>query len=202
MYARPGDRFEAQVDGMVVDLLRADDVVEVQTGSLGAMGPKLDRLLASHRVVVVHPIAERTVLVRPGYADRKSPKRGRPVDIFGQLVSLPTLLDHPNLTIDVVMTVEERVKIEDPKMRRRRGGWRTVDRRLVEVVDIVRLSGVDDLDDFVPSGLADGFTTAELAAAGGYDRNTAQQIAYCMRALERFEVIDRTRAGYSYRFRG
>ena len=39
MYARPGDRFEAQVEGMVVDLLRADDVVEVQTGSLGAMGP-------------------------------------------------------------------------------------------------------------------------------------------------------------------
>lgn len=187
---------------MVVDLLRADDVVEVQTGSLGAMGPKLDRLLASHRVVVVHPIAERTVLVRSGHTDRKSPKRGRPVDIFGQLVSLPTLLDHPNLTIDVVMTVEERVKIEDPNLRRRRGGWRTVDRRLVEVVDIVRLSGVEDLDDFVPSGLGDGFTTAELAAAGGYDRNTAQQIAYCMRALERFEVIGRTRAGYSYRFRG
>ncbi|MCP4959728.1 MAG: hypothetical protein GY925_10720 [Actinomycetia bacterium] len=183
---------------MVVDLERSDDIVEVQTGSLGAMGTKLDRLLSDHRVVVVHPIAAETILVKAGRSDRRSPKKGKPVDIFDELVSIPTLIDHPNLTIDVVMTVEERVKIEDPELRRRRGGWRTVDRRLVDVVDVVRLSGPEDLDDFVPAGLPDPFTTADLASCGRYRRETAQRIAYCMRALGRFETVDRTRAGFLY----
>lgn len=187
---------------MVVDLVRSDDLVEVQTGSLAALGSKLDRLLSGHRVVLVHPIAERTVLVRNGKADRRSPRKGSPVDIFGQLVSIPTLIDHPNLTIDVVMTVEEKVKVEDPELRRRRGGWRTVDRRLLEITNIVRLSDVRDLEDFVPDGLPEVFTTADLASVGGYSRNTAQQIAYCLRALDRFVVIDRTKAGYRYRRAG
>lgn len=186
---------------MVIDLVRnGDELVEIQTGSIGPMGTKLDRLLPEHRVVVVHPIPVTTILVRPGHPDRRSPKKGSLLDIFAELVSVPTLIDHPHLTIDVVLTVEERVKVEDPQMRRRRGGWRTVDRRLVEIVDVHRLSEAADLDDFVPDGLDEIFTTADLAGAGGFGRDTAQRIAYCMRALERFDVVDRTKAGYRYRW--
>jgi hypothetical protein len=200
-YARPGDQFEVGLEGMIIDLVRAgNELVEVQTGSVGAMGSKLDRLLSSYQVLVVHPIPVETILVRNGHADRRSPKKGSVLDIFAELVSIPTLIDHPNLTIDVVLTREERVKVEDPTMRRRRGGWRTVDRRLVEVIDVHRLSGADDLDEFVPTGLPEIFTTADLARCGRFRRNTAQQIAYCMKALERFELIDRSRDGYRYRW--
>ena len=200
-YAGPGDRFETAVDGMVVDLVQADGrLVEVQTGSLAALGPKLDRLLEDHRILVVHPIAVQTILVRAGKPDRKSPTKGKLVDVFEQLVSVPTLLDHPNLTIDVPLIVEERVKIHDPKLRRRRGGWRTVDRRLVEILDIHRFSGPDDLDDFVPVDLPPVFTTADMAASGQLTRDEAQRIAYCMRALDRFVVEARSAKGYEYRW--
>lgn len=199
-YANPGDRFEVAVDGMVIDLVQSDGrLVEVQTGALGAMGPKLDRLLGEHEVLIVHPIAVQTVLVRRGKPDRRSPRKGKLVDIFEQLVSVPTLLDHPNLTIDVPLVIEEKVKVEDPTMRRRRGGWRTVDRRLVEIVDLCRLSDPSDLDDFVPVDLPDVFTTADMAT-GALTRDEAQRIAYCMRALGRFEVVARSKAGYQYRW--
>ncbi len=185
---------------MVVDLVQADGrLVEVQTGALAAMGTKLDRLLSDHEVLIVHPIAVESYLVRRGMADRKSPKKGKLVDIFEQLVSVPTLLDHPNLTIDVVLIVEEKVKVEDPTMRRRRGGWRTVDRRLREIRGIHRLSDPADLDDFVPEDLPPVFTTTDMAASGVISLEVAQRIAYCMRAIGRFEMVGRSGRSFTYR---
>ena len=56
--ARPGDRLEVPVGRFVIDLVRADgELVEVQTGGFGALGPKLDGLLDEHRVRIVQPVA-------------------------------------------------------------------------------------------------------------------------------------------------
>ncbi|NOX28472.1 MAG: hypothetical protein GXP35_00240 [Actinobacteria bacterium] len=159
-------------------------------------------MLSDHEVLIVHPIAVESHLVRKGMADRKSPKKGKLVDIFEQLVSVPTLLDHPNLTIDVVLTVEEKVKVEDPTMRRRRGGWRTVDRRLREIRGIHRLSAPADLDDFVPQDLPLVFTTTDMASSGVISLEVAQRIAYCMRSLGRFEMVGRSGRSYQYRWAG
>ena len=43
-WARPGDLLEASVDGYVVDLLRGETVVEIQTGHFSAIRPKLRAL--------------------------------------------------------------------------------------------------------------------------------------------------------------
>ena len=56
-----------------------------------------------HRMLVVHPIAVETYLERPGAKPRKSPKRGSIYSVFEELVSMPTLLDHPNLSLEVVL---------------------------------------------------------------------------------------------------
>ena len=58
LLAEPGDRLEVAVGRFVIDLVRADgELVEVQTGSFGALGSKLDALLDEHRIRIVHPIA-------------------------------------------------------------------------------------------------------------------------------------------------
>ena len=50
MLARPGDRLEVPIGRFVIDLVRADgELVEVQTGGFGPLGPKLDALLDEHR---------------------------------------------------------------------------------------------------------------------------------------------------------
>ena len=56
-YAEPGDVLEASVDGYVVDILRGDLIVEIQTAGFSAIARKLRDLVARHRVRLVHPVA-------------------------------------------------------------------------------------------------------------------------------------------------
>lgn len=186
------------LDGFVVDIRRGDLLIEIQTGSFAAMGRKLDHLLPGHRVLLVHPIAVETHLQRPEAKTRRSPKRGSVYDLFTELVSLPTLLDHPNLHIEVVLVSVTKVQVADPAARRGRGGFRTVDRVLREVVGRHRFEDSADLLSLVPDGLPAEFTTGDLAAQAGVDRATAQRMAYCLRPLGLFREHGRSRAGVHY----
>ncbi len=197
-YALPGDRFEVPLERFVIDIWRPDLLIEIQTGSFAAMGNKLDRLLPEHRLLLVHPIAVASWLQRPGAKPRKSPKRASVLSVFEQLVSIPTLLDHPNLTLDVVLCSVTKVQVEDPKARRGRGGFRTADRVLREIHETHRFECPQDLLRLVPDGLPDRFTTADLASLGGFSRDDAQRMAYCLRTVGLFEEHDRTRAGINY----
>ena len=163
------------------------------------MGKKLDHLLPDHKILLVHPIAVESYLERPDAKTRKSPKKSSLYSIFDQLVSIPTLLDHPNLTLDVVLVSVTKVQAHDPKARRGRGGFRTVDRVLREVKSTHRFESAEDLLALLPEDLPTEFTTADMAADGSFDRDVARQIAYCFRALGFFDEIGRTRAGYHYR---
>lgn len=197
-YAQTGDQFEVPLGGFVIDIRRDDVLIEIQTGSFAALGNKLDHLLGSHRVLLVHPIAAETHLRRPGRPTRRSPKRRTIHHLFEELVSIPTLLDHPNLTLDVVLVSVTKVQAPDPRARRGRGGWRTVDRELREILGCHRFERPDDLLELVPT-VPPVFTTADLAAAATISRDIAQQMAFCLRHLGLFEEGPRTPRGIEYR---
>lgn len=188
-YAHPGDRLEAPVDGFVVDILRGDLVVEVQTRGFSSMRRKVACLLeAGHRVRIVHPIAIDRTIVRIGgdgsvLGRRRSPRHGALVDLFAELVGIVEVLGHPSLEIEVVTTVEEEYRTHVEGRAWRRKGWIVLERRLVDIVDTVRLAGPDDLAALLPGGLPQPFTTAELARDLGRPRRLAQQMAYCLRAV-------------------
>ncbi|MDZ7674605.1 MAG: hypothetical protein U5K30_06005 [Acidimicrobiales bacterium] len=196
--SQPGDRFEVLMGGFVVDVVRGDTLIEIQTGGFAAMGRKLDHLLGDHHVHIVHPIAVDSWIERFDKPRRKSPKHGCLHDIFGELVSVPTLLDHPNLTIEVFLVQVDVVKVADPAMRRRRGGWRTVDRRLLDVVAQHGLRTPDDLAAMLPERLPGEWTTRDLAEQAAIPRRTAQQMAYVLKANELVTEVRRDRAGAHY----
>jgi len=196
--SRPGDRFEVPLHGFVVDLLRGDTCIEVQTGGFAAMGAKLDVLLDDFHVHVVHPIAVGSWIERRDLPTRKSPKRGCLHDVFDELVSVPTLLDHPNLTLEVLLVEVDVVKVADPALRRRRGGWRTVDRRLRAVVDRHGFRTPADLVALLPPDLPPEWTTRDVAERGGIERRRAQQMAYVLKANELVAEVGRDRAGARY----
>lgn len=185
----------------MIDIRRGSNLIEIQTVSFASMGKKLDHLLAEHRVLIVHPIAAETYLSRPatGAKPRRSPKKLDLYSLFDELVSMPTVLDHPNLAIEIVLAEVEKVQEEDPSMRRNRGGWRTVDRRLRSIKERHRFDAVADLASLIPTGLPPRFTTAELASAAGTTRDRAQKMAYCLRANGLFEPLERSRSGVIYR---
>ena len=61
------------------------------------------------------------------------------------------------------------------------------ERRLLEVVDRRTLVSPADAGSFLPSGLAEPFSTADLAQAIRRPRRLAQRMAYCLRKMR---VID------------
>ncbi len=186
-YRRPGDRVEAPVDGFVVDLVRGDTLVEVQTGGFAPLRKKLERLLETRPVRVVVPIAltRRIVRLSPEgevLSARRSPRRGCPQDVFARLVSLPALLAHSGFEVELLLTHEEEHRHHVPGRAFRRRGWVVVGRSLVSVEQSLVLSTPDDAAALLPP-LPDPFDTAELAAAGGWNRRLAQQMTYCLREL-------------------
>jgi len=199
-YSQPGDDFEVPIDRFVIDIMRgSNELIEIQTVSFASMGRKLDHLLPDFQVLLVHPIAVATYLERPDRPRRKSPKSGSIFNLFDELVSVPTLLDHPNLTIEVPLVTVSKTQIHDPKARRGRGGYRTVNRSLDQVHKTHRFETAADLLDLMPlHDLPERFTTADLAQVAGVHRSVAQRIAYCFRPLGFFVEHNRTKAGINY----
>jgi hypothetical protein len=188
-YALPGDRVECPVDGFVVDLVRGELLIEIQTSGFSSMKRKVLSLLdAGHRVRIVHPIPVDRWIVKVDddgmiLGRRRSPRHGEPSDVFSELVSFPGSIAHTGLEVEVVMTIEEQYRAHMPDRAWRRKGWTVLERRLVEVVDTFLLTGPDDLVELLPSGLPDEFTTTDLAALLGRPKRTGQQVAYCLRTL-------------------
>lgn len=204
-YARPQDALEVDVDGYVIDLVRGDLLVEIQTGNFSALKSKLQALTAAHPVRLVYPIAREKWLLklpRSGRGQpsrRKSPKRGVVEDVFWELVSFPQLLSHPNFSLEVLLIQEEEVRRYRSKGRRRwRRGWATEERRLLDVVERRLYTCPADMGQLLPPGLPQPFTTADLAAALPRGRKLAQKMAYCMRRMGAIRRVGKRGRAYLY----
>ena len=203
-YARPGDQFEVPVDGFVIDIVRDDLLIEIQTRNFSSINSKLTRLTRSHQVRLIYPIVHEKWIVRlatdarVGPKRRKSPKRGRLEDLFFELVSIPRLLSNPNFSLEVLMIREEEVRRYDAKRRWRRRGWVTEGRRLLEVVDQRVFGTPADWLRFLPDGL-ESFTTRDLATGLDTGTELAQKMAYCLRHGSMIELIGRRGRANLYR---
>jgi hypothetical protein len=192
-YARPGDELEAVLDGCVIDILRGELLIEIQTRNFSAIRPKLERLCQEHRLHLIHPIARERWIIKEhaGGAKverRKSPRRGRIEHIFGELVRLPHLIGHPNLSIEVVLTREEEVRVDDGLGSWRRKGWSIRDRRLVGVVEQVVFTCAQDYLDLLPGDLPQPFTARELAEGLRLPLALAQKMVYCLRRADLLQI--------------
>jgi hypothetical protein len=190
-----GDAFEVRVDGYVIDVVRPDgELVEIQTGGFSALRTKLDALLDRHRIRIVHPVPAERRIVRVDadgevLSTRPSPKRPTAAAIFEGLVSFPTLLSHPHLTVEVLLCREDHIRAPEPK-RGRRFMRDPGQRRLVDVLERVELAQPADAAALLPP-LDEPFTTRELAAAMGAKLALAQKATACLRALELVESAGR-----------
>jgi hypothetical protein len=188
-HAQPGDRFEIPIDGFIVDIVRGDLLVEVQTRNFSAIKRKLATLTAHYPVRLVYPVAREKWIVRltedgrNQLSRRKSPKRGGFEHIFEELVHIPKLLSSPNFSLDVLLIQEEEVRRYDGRRGWRRHGWVTHERRLLQVVDQHLFETPADIVALVPPTLPESFTTADLAAAIDKPRWLARKVAYCLREM-------------------
>ncbi len=187
-YQRPGDRVEQLVDSFVVDLVRGDLLVEIQTGSFAPLRRKLELLTRQHRVRLVAPLPLIRTIIRLSdegepLSARRSPRRGRVEDIFSRLVSIPSLLCRPRFELELLLTYQDELRVYRHGRAFRRHGWVVAGRRLVSVEQSLRITNPDDAARLLPPSLPELFDTAQLAEAAAIERRLAQQMTYCLRAL-------------------
>jgi hypothetical protein len=188
-YARPGDQLEMRVDGFIIDLVRGDLLVEIQTSSVNKLKRKLARLAQNHAVRLVFPVALEKWIVRLPVAEsqepqrRKSPKRGRVEQIFSQLVYIPSLLENENFSLEVLLIREEEVRRFEHKKAWRRKGWVTHERRLLEVVDHRVFTTPRDLACLLPENIPSPFTVRDVARKIGQPDWLTRKMIYCLKAL-------------------
>ena len=197
--AAPGDQIEVPLDGYVIDILRPTNdaanplLIEIQTANFTAIRRKLAQLLTAYRVRLVHPIPREKWIVRQDddgviIGRRKSPKRGAVVDVFRELVRIPHLPPHPNLSLEVLLIQQDEIWRYDGRRGWRRKGWIVHQRHLIDVVERHTFATPAEWCALLPDDLPDSFTTADLARGLQRPRRLAQQMAYTLRKMDAIQV--------------
>ncbi|WP_291634514.1 hypothetical protein [Clostridium sp.] len=187
-YAVPGDRLEVKVDKYIIDLVREDALIEIQTRNFSAIGKKLRELIKYNKVMLVHPIAIEKYIVTTEeigtvITRRKSPKKGKLTDLFDELIRIPDLMAEENFILEILMTRVEEIRCKDGKGSWRRKGISIVDRKLVEVTQKITFREVKDFLIFLPEELSQNFTNKELAKVLKVNVSKARKITYCFRKM-------------------
>ncbi len=195
LYATRASQQEVSVDGYRIDAVVDGRLVEIQYGSLGAIRDKVRALLVNHTVLVVKPLAARKFLVkrkrRGGrvQSSRYSPSRKTHFDLFDDLVHFVDVFPHPRLTLEVVLTEQEEHRLPSRKRRRFSKDYRVEDRRLRSIDGRFELRTAEDLAAMLPAGLAEPFSTEDIARLAEIPRWLAQKMAYCLRETSAVQVI-------------
>jgi hypothetical protein len=191
------DRREVSIAGFRIDAI--DDtgrLIEIQSGALGPLCAKLQKLLPAYRLRIVKPVVLGRRLIRrlrhdgPIVSTRRSPKRGTLVDVFDDLIGVVRVFPHVNLEIEVLGVTIDEVRVA----RRRRPGYTVADRCLGEIHEAATLARAVDLWSLLPLDCDGGnpFTTIDLARRLDRTLWFAQRVAYCLRKTGAARVVGKT----------
>ena len=194
-YSISGDTIETPIDGYIIDIVRDNLLIEIQTRNFAAIKKKLKNLTKSHPVRLVYPIPVQKWVVRESpdglsiLSRRKSPKKKGFANIFEELVRIPELIVHSNFSIDALLIHEEEVRRKDGRRNWKRKGWNIIDRRLLQVIDSRLFRSPSDFLSFIPASLKKPFTNANLTEATNLRKNLVQKMTYSLRKMGAIRVI-------------
>jgi len=199
-----GDQLEAEVDGFYIDILRQDKAIEVQTKNLGKLSRKVLSLADNIPVEIVVPIHKTKIiskLDRDGnlVSQRKSPKQGKIIDIFDELVRATDIFSHPSISLTILMIEADEVWKDDGKGSWRRKGWSIHERKLIRTLSEHRFQSPEDLLSLLPKSLPSPFTNQNLSKTLGIRASTAGKITYTFRKMNLLEVIGKEGNAYLFK---
>lgn len=207
-YADGTAEIEVPLGDYRIDVVQPGLLVEIQHGSLAAIRDKVQKLLKDHRVLVVKPILIEKRLVKLDKKDgkvvsqRKSPKTGRLLDVFDELLYFTRVFPHPNLLLEVplVDVKELRYPGHGRRRRKRKNDFVVQDRILTGIRETHRFSTHGDLIRLVPPGLPRPFHTGDLAKIMDIHRGLAQKICYCFRHMGTVKQVGKKGNAFLYEF--
>jgi len=207
-YAKKKGEMEVTLGDYRIDVVRNEQLIEIQHGSLAAIRDKIARLLEQHDITVVKPIVIRKQLIKQDerggnvVSRRLSPKKGSKWDLFDELVYFTRVFPHPRLTLEVpFVEIEEwRFPGHGRRRRRRENDHQVEDQKLLAVKRTLRLVTNNDLRSLVPKSLPQPFHTGHLAKAAKIPRWVAQRVTYCFRKMGTAAQVGKEGNAHLYEF--
>jgi hypothetical protein len=194
-YFLEGDKLEAKVDDFIVDIVRGDLLIEIQTANFSAIKPKLRRLLKDHKVRLVHPIPKKKWIVHKSMSKgeitgrRMSPKRGSLYDLFSEFIRISDLFPKGNLSIEVLMIELEEIWRNDGRGSWRRKGASIEDRKLIDVSESVMFENKTDFLRVMPEDLPNPFSNRDLAENLRIPMGQSRKMSYSLRKIGTIEHV-------------
>jgi len=194
-YKESEDQLEASVENFIVDIVRDDLLIEIQTKNFSIIKRKLIKLIDNHKILLIHPIVKDKWIINVdthsnrSISKRLSPRHNSYVDIFEELIRIPELISNPNFTIELPLVQIEEYRKNDGKGSWRRKGWSIYDRKLVSVLEKKVFYTPIDFLMLKPSSLKTPFTNTELAYSLKKPLRLAQKMSYCLRKMGIIKVI-------------
>ena len=192
LYAASPDSVEVAESRYRIDAIDAKGrLVEIQHAGLGALRRKITQLLdADHQIRIIKPWIELKTIETYDQSSgellrrRKSPKKQRPIQFFGELIHFTSVFPRPGLSIEILSVECIEKRIDTPK-RGRRKQYKSIDISLARppsMDEAIVLRTVKDLWKLMGKPkLPRLFDTQQLAESIGEPRWLAQQIAYVMK---------------------
>ena len=187
-------RHEQPVAGYVADIVSDSRVTEIQTRNFDQLQRKLSCFLALTDVTVVYPVAQTKWLVWIDEATgevtkkRRSPKTGKPYEVFRELYRIRQLLCHPRLSICVVLLELEEYRLLNGWSRDKKKGSSRYDRIPVTIEGDLTLSCPADYATLIPPTLGRNFNSQDFKSASGLTlpaAQTALNVLYAVGAVRR-----------------
>ena len=190
-----------------IDAVRNGRLIEIQHSGLGAIQSKIQELCQQQAVDVVKPLITRKKILR---LDEKggnpvssswSPKRGRLIDLFAELVHFVKAFPHPQLRLIVAELEVEEVRYpgHGRRRRKRKNDYEVEQLRLTQLGTCHVFRSAKDLLKILNCELPADFDTDQLAKAIGCERHEAQQIAFCLRRTGAIQHVAKRANALVYR---
>lgn len=195
---------EIRVEKFVADILREDEIIEIQTRNFNAMRKKLDTFLNYYPVTIVHPIVRTKWLIWIDEATgeisnkRKSPKKGSFFDAFFELYKIKPFLTNPNLHICLVLIDAEEYRLLNGWSKDKKRGSVRYDRIPTELVDELYIGGGVDYCCLIPEGLPDVFTAKDFARQAHIALRYAQTGLNILKHVGAVNVMGKEGRAYLY----
>ncbi|MBP7653153.1 hypothetical protein KA977_07005 [Candidatus Dependentiae bacterium] len=188
LYSEPGDLIEHKIGKYVIDIVRNDLLIEIQTSNFSAIKKKLSDLINNYKILVVYPIAELKTITKVSdsgeiLSSRKSPKKFCLYDVFDELINIRNFLNHKNFSLEVLIINEEQIRKNDGQGSWRRRGISLIDRKLVGIKEKKVFVSSEDFKKFIPKKLKKPYSNKTFAEKTGISIYKSRKVNYVLKSM-------------------
>ncbi len=193
-----GSLQEVRIGGYFADICGPEGILEIQTAGFSKLRPKLQAFLPVSPVTIVYPIPRTKWLLwideETGEVSgkRKSPKTGRPTEIFRELVYIKALLRDSRLRLLILLIDLEEYRLLNGWSTDRKKGSTRYDRIPSAVADALYIRLPEGLDALIPEGLPEAFRSHDFAERARMKLRDAQRAINVLLAAGRVETVGKS----------